>query len=51
MFLPLLLTSLPSKKLWEVGFNMQTLKCFGGEKLDRGAENATVEEVTPAAHQ
>lgn len=30
---------------------MQTLKCFGGEKLDRGAENATVEQVTPAAHQ
>lgn len=47
--LPLLLpTPLPSKKPWEVGLSEQTLMCFGGEKLHRGAGNATVEQVTPA---
>lgn len=43
--------SLPSMKPWEVGSGEQTLKCFGGEKLDHGAGNATVEQVTPAAPQ
>lgn len=51
LILPLFLpTSLPSKKPWEVGSSEQTLMLFGGEKLDRGAGNAT-EQVTPAAHQ